>query len=344
MLEQHKEPALSRDLRDCTAGTVREMDLPPADDPNLLSGEEVLHYARNAGIVDERDGRLLADKLEEGARRGTSLLVVDAMDDEPYVSSQMNPLFKLSQQAVEGLWLAARAVGARETRIAVYKNPDNVRIKVPSTLYGVRVEKMTGKYPAEVRARFAHRGRDVLLVGACALIHLYRAVHRGVCQSSAFITVAGDCVANPQNLEVLCGVTAQQVLERCGLVEDPARIVMGGPMMGQTVENPGDAAITPTTRAVLAFCSDEQNRHYRCIGCGKCVRMCPQGLAPVYLYKGAQTKNVRLLRLYDVGQCIGCGTCSYICSAKLELSAEIGRAAEMIRALDESAAAKEEVE
>ena len=339
LLEQHKDPALSRDLRDCTSGAAEAMDLPPADDPGSLSGEEVLRYARSAAIIDERDGLLLADKLEQGAKGGVSLLVADAVDDEPYVSSQLSPLFKLSQQAVEGLWLAARAAGTSESIIAVYKNLYDTRLKIPGSLYGVRIRKITGKYPAEARTLFTQQPQSTLLVGVCALIHLYRAVHRGVRQTSAFVTVAGDCVANPQNLEVLCGVTTRQVLERCGLIEIPGRVVLGGPMTGRCISPDEEVPVTPTTRAVLAFRSNERDRHYQCIGCGKCVKVCPQGLSPVYLYKGAQTKNLRLLRLCDAVFCTGCGTCSYVCPAKLDLSAEIRRAAGIVRSLD---SAKEE--
>lgn len=344
VLDQNKEPALSRDLREFAPGGGAPLEIPAAEDPSALSGDEILRYARLADIVDERDGAMLDEKLLEGRRAGAVLLVADAMDDEPYVSSQLNPLFKLSQQAVQGLWLAAKAAGTRETQIAVYKNISEVRLKIPGTLYGVKIKRITGKYPVEARTRFSGKGKEVLLVGVGALIHLYRAVYRGVRQSTAFVTVAGDCVANPQNLEVPLGATAGQVLERCGLIEEPGRVVLGGPMTGQSVTQPDSAEIDVTTRAVLAFRSDARNRHFQCIGCGKCVRVCPRRLSPVYLYKAARTRQVRLLRQFDVTMCIGCGTCSYICPAKLDLSVEIRAAGDRVRQLDLRAGKEKEGE
>ncbi len=66
------------------------------------------------------------------------------------------------------------------------------------------------------------------MVGVGALIHLARAVAFNKPQTTTFITVAGDCIGNPTNLEVSLGMTVGQVLERCGLIEDPARVVVGG--------------------------------------------------------------------------------------------------------------------
>lgn len=335
VLEQHKEPALSRDLRLFTAGGGEPLSVPPAEDPALLTPEQIIQYAREAQIVDERDGRPLHEKLQEAREHGVTLAVADAIDDEPYVSSQLNPLFKLSQQAVGGLCLAAKAAGTENMLVAICKNLADAQMKIPNTLYGVKIQRITGKYPVESRAGFSNP--ETLLVGVCAMIHLYRAVNGGRMQTTSFITVAGNCVANPQNLEVSTGISVTQALERCGLIEEPSRIVLGGPMCGRSIDDPLHTFIQPTTRAVLAFCGEERNRHYQCIGCGKCVSACPQGLSPIYLYKAARTRYLKVLRTFDVTECIGCGTCSYICPAKLELSTVIREAGRRIRALDERA-------
>lgn len=343
VLEQYKEPALSRDLREfITAGGARLLELPPVQDPSALTPDEIMEYAAQARIVDERDGALLHEKLAAARKSGATLIIADALDDEPYVSSQLNPLFKLSKQAVGGLGYAAKAAGASETQIVVYKNMYDLQLRIPSALYGVKIKRITGKYPVELENRLG--GGKTLLVGVCALIHLYRAIHRGQGQTTCFITVAGNCVANPTNLEVSHGITVTQVLERCGLIEDPTRIVVGGSMTGQSIDNPDETEIGTCTRAVLAFRMDAREKHYHCIGCGRCVKDCPQDLMPTYLYKASKRRNIRILRMFDVGSCIGCGICSYVCPAKLDLTAEILRAGRMIKALDERAVSRSDEE
>ena len=97
MLEQMKEPALSR--------TVKQMEpAEPCENPrdiDALSPEEILRAAEEADIVDETDGRPLAEKLRE-AMGSSTMLLIDAIDDEPYVSSQMGPMLALRDQCAGG--------------------------------------------------------------------------------------------------------------------------------------------------------------------------------------------------------------------------------------------------
>ncbi|WP_288283699.1 hypothetical protein, partial [uncultured Anaerotruncus sp.] len=65
LLQQHKEPALSRDLREfVNADTIGvTMDRPPVGDADSLTPAEIASLARDAHIVDERDGQPLAGQL-----------------------------------------------------------------------------------------------------------------------------------------------------------------------------------------------------------------------------------------------------------------------------------------
>lgn len=56
LLQQHKEPALSRDLREfVNADTIGvTMDRPPVGDADSLTPAEIASLARDAHIVDER--------------------------------------------------------------------------------------------------------------------------------------------------------------------------------------------------------------------------------------------------------------------------------------------------
>ena len=94
ILEQRKEPALRRKLRTFLnsnyAGMLFESDFPY--DGAALSGEQIIEIARLARIVDERDGLFLHEKLTKAHQMKVKVAVGDAIDDEPYVSSQLNPL------------------------------------------------------------------------------------------------------------------------------------------------------------------------------------------------------------------------------------------------------------
>ena len=326
-LQQYKEPALTRPVVPfINPSPASHISLPPVDKLEDLEPEQILQYAREAAIVDERDGRLLWRKLASARRRKMEVVLADAMDDEPYISSQIGPMLHLPELAVEGLRAAVRAVGAQQMAFVVYKNITDLSTRIPKNLDSIPVERLGGKYPAEIRANKADKdSKETLIVGVCSLIHLARAIHQGEAQTTCFVTVAGNCVANPQNLEVSLGMTAHPVLERCGLSKDPTRVIIGGSMTGIAVIDTDKTLITPMTRGVLAFLEDEKERRYRCIRCGRCVNVCPQRLNPMEIHKAVALGRLALLEKMELERCIGCGTCSYVCPAKLDISAQIHR-------------------
>ena len=326
ILEQYKEPALNRPVREFFSssypGMLFESSLPR--EAEELGPEDIIRLAELAGIVDERDGEPLYRKLRQAAEQKVQIIVADAIDDEPYVSSQLGPMLKCSEEAAEGLRLAMKAAGAQKPYFAVYKNITDLMNKIPRTLEGITVKRIRGRYPAEFRTTDDfERGTSLAVLGVCSLIHLCRAVRDHRIQSTCFVTVAGNCVANPMNLEASVGMTVAQLLERCGLADDPGRVIVGGPMTGVACRDTEATVISAGTRAVLAFREDTKDRRYQCIGCGKCVECCPENLTPFYINKYIEKGRMEMLDFYEIDRCISCGTCSYVCPAKLDIADNI---------------------
>ena len=89
LLEQHKEPMLTRNVL-IMRQEYKYFDCDFPDVPvEELSAEQIIEIARLAEIIDESDGLPLADKLERANLGKTGTMIIDAMDDEPYISSQM---------------------------------------------------------------------------------------------------------------------------------------------------------------------------------------------------------------------------------------------------------------
>ena len=116
VLEQNKEPALSGGIqRICS----RTLDHVPIDD--LQEGDDIVAIARKAGIIDENTGRPLYLLLDRARNSGCRIIIADALDDEPYISSQLAPALEMTDQLVRGIELAKEAVGAESARIEIYK-------------------------------------------------------------------------------------------------------------------------------------------------------------------------------------------------------------------------------
>lgn len=333
LLEQNKEPGLSREIRRLPGTEVHAVPIDTAvsPTPELLAPYEIISIAREAKIVDETDGKRLWKKLSAAARDGISGIVVDALDDEPYISSQLGPTLQFPDKLTEGLALARRAVGASKSSIEIYRNLFDIDTRIPSNIFGVKVDRVSGRYPAQIHQRRKLNRTNSLLIGAGALLYLRQAAYEGLSQTSCYITVAGDCVANPGNYEVPIGVSVLQVLESAGLIANPRRIVAGGSMTGFGITDPEKVFISATTRGILAFAEEFKDMGYACIGCGRCTESCPEGLSPYFIYKVMQTRGKRNISIADAELCTGCGTCSYVCPAKLDLAQVMAKAAALAR-------------
>lgn len=322
MLEQMKEPALSR--------TVKQMvPTEPCETPReteALTPEEILAAAEAADIVDETDGRPLAEKLREAMGSG-AVLLIDAIDDEPYVSSQMGPMLALRDQCAAGIKLAARVLGAAESAILVYKHISDSEVAIPRNIDGIPIKRVGGKYPAQrhIEEELAERYKEGawLLCGACAMIHLYRAAAEGRPQTTAFVTVAGNCIGFPRNVEAPLGTPAVDLIKLCGLTEHPTRVILGGPLTGRATENLREERVELGTAAILAIRVDKHEYSYTCIGCGRCTAVCPQGLNPMRILQELRRGNRQAVEELGIEDCTQCTCCSYICPSRQSVAGEI---------------------
>ena len=67
------------------------------------------------------------------------------------------------------------------------------------------------------------------------------------------LTVDGDIVKQPKNVEVIIGTPIQELLDFCGgLTAEPGKILYGGPMMGTCVADLSQP-ILKNNNAILAF-------------------------------------------------------------------------------------------
>ncbi|MBQ3530704.1 MAG: SLBB domain-containing protein [Oscillospiraceae bacterium] len=330
-LEQKKEPMLTRSTL-VMRQEFEYFDCDFTDTPvEELSAKQIIELARLAGIVDESDGKMLWEKLEKANLGEGGTLIIDAIDDEPYISSQMSICIHQPEKLALGIELCEKVLSPAKTYIAMYRHILDSNFGIPSKIGKYRVKKIGGRYPAESRVyRHIPKGKNSVIVGACAMLHLARAAEENQKMTSCFVTVAGDVVKNPRNVEVPIGTTAEKILELCGLTEEPEAIILGGSMTGRAIFEPENETVGPTTRGVIALARSYGTYSYTCIGCGRCDHACPKALSVCAMRKFAEAGKLDMLQQYDVSMCIGCGACSYVCPSRIDVSATLLKAKKQI--------------
>jgi electron transport complex protein RnfC len=180
------------------------------------------------------------------------------------------------------------------------------------------IRYVTGR-EVPVGCRSSEIGVTIHNVGTAFAVH--KAIRHGLPLLSRVITVAGGAVSRPMNVEVPFGTLLSELFDFCGVdVDKTARIIMGGPMMGDALPHTGLPTVKATS-GILALTQDElkSTNEQPCIRCASCITVCPAGLRPLDM-----ANNIRINQLdaaVDLGlkDCISCGCCSYICPSNIPL-------------------------
>ena len=180
-------------------------------------------------------------------------------------------------------------------------------------------EVPSGKLPFDI---------GVVVHNAATVFAIYEAVYLNKPLYERVVTVTGSLLSNPKNLLVRIGTPIKELIEFCGpLKEQPAKIIIGGPMMGIAQYTDEVPVIKSTTGVVLLNEKEaEVQEEEFCIRCGACVRACPAGLMPCLINLASEKQMWTEVKAYKAIDCIECGLCNYVCPAKRRLTQSIKRA------------------
>ncbi len=219
-----------------------------------------------------------------------------------------------------------KAAGVSRGVIAIENNkPEAIEAltQVASTVSGIEVMPMKVKYPqgGEKQLIEAVIGKEVpsggLPIATGAIVQnvatayaVYRAVVLGEPLMDRVLTLHDGNTG--RNLRVPFGTILATLTE--GL-EEPEKIIIGGPMMGRTAST----LQTPMIKGTSGILLDKRYAHRRpvenCIRCGRCSDACPMGLEPFLLATLSRLKEWDEVEANKVANCIECGSCSYACPA-----------------------------
>ena len=320
------------------AGSDESVSLAPLAS---FTPEAVLARIEEAGIVGMGGaGFPTAAKLNVRGRVDT--LVVNAAECEPYITCDERIMLEYTGELLQGVRLCMLACGAERAVIGIEKNkPEAIAHLARQCGEGISVKPLRTRYPqgAEKQLIYGCCGRTVPEGGLPAdagvvvvNVHTALAVQRAAVQNipcyERVMTVSGGACARPGNFWVPNGTPLHAVADFCGGREDCARIVSGGPMMGEAVFSL--KVCTSKTMSSLLFLEEGECRTRTasaCIGCGRCVQACPMGLMPVFIDAAVLAKDFAAAKRFGAAQCIACGCCSYVCPAEryLTQSVRLGR-------------------
>ncbi|WP_455202433.1 electron transport complex subunit RsxC, partial [Kaarinaea lacus] len=268
-------------------------------DPFQLSAEEIALRVGTAGVVGMGGATFpSAVKLDLRNRYKIHTLVINGAECEPYLTCDDRLMREYNEQIIDGIRIIQNALGASRVIIVIEDNKDIALAGMKNaakSFTDISIAKVPTRYPmgSEKHLIFAVTGKEVparaLSADIGMIVHnvgTAYAVHRAVRYSrplvSRVVTVSGDAINEPANLEVLLGTRVSELIEYCGgYRETPDRLLMGGPMMGQTIPD-DEVPIVKGTGGIIALSKQQVAEQLArpCIRCASCVAACPCGLLP----------------------------------------------------------------
>jgi len=297
-------------------------------------------HIREAGIVGLGGAGFPTQVKLDSNRQHIELLVINAAECEPYISCDNRLLQERASVVIEGIRILLHIVQPDNCIIAIEDNMPAAEQALRAALAAVNETRITVTRVPDIYPSGGERqliriltGREVPSQGFPADIGIicqnvgttaavYNAVVQGQPLLSRIVTVTGDGVANPQNIEALIGTPVSYLVAAAGgYTPDIDRLLIGGPMMGYAVQS-DSVPVIKTTNCILAVTRDEMPAPapaQPCIRCGKCTDVCPADLLPQQLYWYARSSNHDAAQDYNLFDCIECGCCAYVCPSHIQL-------------------------
>ncbi|OIR13739.1 electron transport complex subunit RnfC [mine drainage metagenome] len=307
------------------------------DDPFSLSPENIAARVAAAGIVGLGGATFPAAlKLNLSRSSGVRTLIMNGGECEPYLTCDDRIMRERAVQIVEGIRLIAIAVAAGDVLVGIEDNKPEAIAAMQAAAQGsaVKVVAMPSMYPmgSEKQIIQVLTGKEIPAGGRPAdigvLVHnvatafaVQQAIRYGRPLISRIVTISGGAIRTACNVEALVGTPVQELIEFAGAYAQPAaRLVLGGPMMGQQFTNTG-VPVVKGTSGVLALTAKEigQAEASPCIRCSTCVRACPVGLLPLEMASRIRAADLAGAVAFGLKDCIACGSCSYVCPAHIPL-------------------------
>ncbi len=323
-----------------TDGKDEWCELTPIADYKKLSKDHLVEKIRQAGISGMGGaGFPTSVKLNLREDHIINTLILNGVECEPYITADDTLMREYAAEVIAGIEIVNRLIDPTHILVGIEDNKPEAAVAITEAAQksrlSIEVVVVPTKYPSGGERQLiqlltgvevphgqlpADIGIVVQNIGTAVAIH--DAVHEGKPLISRITTMTGEALTAPGNIEVLLGTPIEDLLSFCGCNRPSlSRLIMGGPMMGFTLESTAIPVIK-TTNCIIAGTDEEfppAPIANPCIRCGACEQACPVELLPQQLYWFSKGQENEKAIDHNIMDCIECGACSYVCPSHIPL-------------------------
>lgn len=300
-----------------------------------LNPQELVEIIKEAGIVGLGGAAFPTHiKLSPPKDKPIDTLIINGCECEPYLTADHRLMLDNTQGILKGAEILKKILNPERVIIAIEDNKPDAIERMKKSVKNFEVRGLKTKYPegAEKQLIYALTKREVpsgglpmdvgcLVQNVGTTLAVYEAVRFSKPLIERVVTVTGDGIREPKNLRVRIGTPIKDLIDECGgYKEPPAKIILGGPMMG-LAQYSDELPVLKGTSGILILTPKtvEVPEEGPCLRCARCVDACPMNLLPCEIAKFIKNRQFLKAKEYGVLDCIECGCCSYVCPSKIRL-------------------------
>jgi len=305
------------------------------NDLEKMSSDDIRAAVKEAGVVGMGGAAFPTSvKLSPPPDKKVDVLIINGCECEPYLTCDHRIMLEQPKELLEGTKLLMRVLEIEQAYICIEDNKEDAIEAVRQENNDPRIVllKMPTKYPQGSEKHLVKAAVDreipsgglpfdvgtlIQNVGTCVAV--YEAARYNKPLIERVVAVTGQNIKEPENLMVKIGTKLSHIIDECGgIVEEPAKVVVGGPMTGRSQETLEVPVVKGTTGVVVLppDMAIEDMDYSDCVRCCKCVAHCPMLLYPNQISIYCEAVMVEEADQWNTMDCIECGICAYVCPSK----------------------------
>ncbi len=211
---------------------------PGADEVARFSADDIRSIVLESGIVG-MGGASFPAHIKLQSPKPLDTLIVNGAECEPYLSADNSLMLTHAREILRGIELIRRCTKVTQVFIAIEDNkPEALRmLRSLCRAEGYHVKALPSDYPQggekqlikSVLKREVPSGKlpfdvGVLVHNVATVYAIYEAVYLAKPLFERIVTVAGDCVAQPQNCLIRVGTPIKDIFDFCGGLQASAEM------------------------------------------------------------------------------------------------------------------------